>query len=51
MEQATHTMAYRVCTILIGAGRTAGLADKADVYFAAGRLTEAEYLELLSLLA
>lgn len=43
-------MTYRLCMALIKAGRTAGLADKIDVFFAAGRLTEAEYEKLISLL-
>ena len=51
MEQATtHTMAYRICMILINAGRTTGLADKLDVYFGAGRVTNEEYLELIDML-
>lgn len=43
-------MAYTLCKKLIALGRTDGLADKLDVYFAAGRLTEAEYKELMGLL-
>ena len=50
MEQTTNTMAYRICMILINAGRTTGLADKLDVYFGAGRITNEEYLELIGLL-
>lgn len=43
-------MTYKLCRKLIELGRTAGLADKMDVYFAAGRLTEEEYTELMGLL-
>lgn len=50
METVTHSMAYRICGILINAGRTTGLADKIDVYFAANRLTETEYIELMGML-
>lgn len=41
-------MTYKLCKKLIALGRTDGLADKLDVYFAAGRLTEAEYKELMA---
>lgn len=43
-------MTYKLCIKLIRAGKTDGLADKLDVYFAAGRLTEEEYKELMSML-
>lgn len=46
-----HTMAYRICLILINAGRTTGLADKLDVYFGASRITDDEYRELAGMLA
>ena len=35
---------------LIEKGQTAGLAEKIDVFFAVGRLTEAEYKELTALI-
>lgn len=41
-------MVYKLCKKLIVLGRTDGLADKLDVYFAVGRLTEAEYRELMA---
>ena len=44
-------MLYRTCKRLIERGLTNGLADKLDVLFAAGRLTEEEYKELTELLA
>lgn len=44
-------MAYALCKKLIALGRTEGLSDKLDVYFAAGRLTAEEYRELMGLLS
>ena len=44
-------MLYRICKRLIERGQTAGLADKLDVFYAIGRITEAEYRELIELLA
>ena len=35
---------------MIERGQTDGLEDKLDIFFAAGKLTEAEYNELLGLL-
>ena len=43
-------MLYKTLKKLIALGKTEGLADKLDVYFALGRLTEAEYSELIALL-
>lgn len=43
-------MTYKLCKKLIELGRTAGLADKLDVYFAVGRLTEEEYTDLMGML-
>jgi hypothetical protein len=43
-------MLYRVLKRLIETGSTAGLAEKIDVFFAVGKLTEEEYLELLAML-
>ena len=39
-------MLYRTLKRLIELGRTEGLAEKIDVFFAAGKLTETEYNEL-----
>lgn len=44
-------MLYRICKRLIERGQTAGLADKLDVFYAIGRITEDEYKELSELLA
>ena len=44
-------MLYRVLMRLIEKGQTDGLGEKIDVFFAVGKLTEAEYGELTALLA
>lgn len=43
-------MLYRVLKKLIENGQTDGLAEKIDVFYATGKLTEAEYTELVGLL-
>jgi hypothetical protein len=43
-------MLYRTRKRLIERGQTAGLAEKIDVFYALGRITEAEYKELTELL-
>lgn len=43
-------MLYRTCKRLIERGQTAGLADKLDIFYARGRITEDEYKELTELL-
>lgn len=44
-------MLYRTCKRLIERGQTAGLAEKIDIFYALGRITEVEYRELTELLA
>lgn len=44
-------MLYRVIKRLIERRQTDGLAEKLDIFFVAGRITEAEYTELAGLLA
>ena len=44
-------MLYRTIKALIAKGRTEGLAEKIDVFYAAGKLTDDEYNELIGLLA
>lgn len=44
-------MLYRTIKRLIEKGLTAGLAEKIDIFFAASKLTEAEYTELTAMLA
>lgn len=43
-------MLYRTLKRMIERGQTDGLEDKLDIFFAAGKLTEVEYNELLGLL-
>ncbi|WP_200809413.1 hypothetical protein [Intestinibacillus massiliensis] len=43
-------MLYRTLKRLIERGQTEGLDVKVDIFFAKGKLTEAEYAELTSLL-
>lgn len=43
-------MLYRVLKRLIELGKTEGLEERIDVFFAAGKLTEEEYNELIELL-
>ena len=40
-------MLYRPLKRLIALGRTEGLEERIDVFFAAGKLTEEEYNELI----
>lgn len=43
-------MLYRTLKRMIERGQTTGIEDKIDIFYAAGKLTEAEYNELLALL-
>ena len=43
-------MLFIILKALIAAGQTEGLAEKIDVFYAYGKLTDAEYLELIALL-
>lgn len=43
-------IAYKACIALINAGRTDGLADKIDLFFSFNRITEEQYIELMSML-
>lgn len=45
-----HTTTYNLCMKLIKIGKTNGLMEKVDVYYAANRLTEEEYKDLASIL-
>lgn len=44
-------MLYRTLLALIKKGQTEGLAEKIDVFFAAGKITEEQYAELTATLA
>lgn len=43
-------MLYRTLKRMIERGQTANLADKLDIFFATGRITEEEYTELTGML-
>jgi len=43
-------MLYRTLKRMIERGNTDGIEEKLDIFFAAGKLSEAEYNELISLL-
>ena len=44
-------MLYRTLKRMIERGNTAGMAEKLDIFFAADKLTAAEYQELTAMLA
>lgn len=43
-------MLYRTLKRMIERGNTAGMTEKLDIFFAADKLTEAEYQELTAML-
>lgn len=43
-------MLYRTLKRMIERGQTAGMAAKLDIFFAADKITEAEYSELTAML-
>ena len=43
-------MLYRTLVALIKTGATDGLEEKIDIFFAAGKITEEEYTNLISAL-
>ena len=43
-------MLYRTLKRMIERGQTEGIEEKIDVFYAAGKLSEAEYNELIALL-
>lgn len=43
-------MLYRTLKRMIERGQTDGLEEKIDVFYAAGKLTEGEYAELIAML-
>ena len=44
-------MLYRVLKRMIERGQTEGMEEKLDIFFAAGKLTEGEYNELIAMLS
>lgn len=43
-------MLYRTLKRMIERGQTAGMVEKLDIFYAADKLTEAQYTELVALL-
>lgn len=43
-------MLYRTLKRMIERGQTEGMEEKIDIFFAAGKLTESEYTELMDML-
>lgn len=43
-------MLYRTLMKMIEKGMTDGLAEKIDIFYATGKLTDAEYTDLVSML-
>lgn len=43
-------MLYRTLKRMIERGQTAGIEEKLDIFYAADKLTEAEYSELINML-
>ena len=43
-------MLFRTLKRMIERGQTEGMAEKLDIFFAANKLTEAEYTELVAML-
>ena len=51
MSKASEMVLYRTCKRMIERGSTDGLAEKIDIFYAAGKLTDEHYAELTALLA
>lgn len=50
MSKATELVLYHTCLRMIERGSTDGLAEKIDVFYAAGKLTDKHYTELTDML-
>lgn len=50
MSKATEMVLYRTCNRMIERGSTDGLAEKIDIFYAAGKLTDEHYAELTEML-
>ena len=44
-------MLYRTLKRMIERGQTAGMEEKLDIFYAANKLTEAQYIELIGMLS
>lgn len=50
MSKTTEMVLYRTCKRMIERGSTGGLAEKIDIFYAAGKLTDEHYAELTEML-
>lgn len=46
MSKASEMVLYRTCKRMIQRGTIDGLAEKIDIFYAAGKLTDGHYTEL-----
>lgn len=44
-------MLYRTLKRMIERGQTDGMSEKLDIFFAANKLSEAEYMELIAMIS
>ena len=51
MSKSSEMVLYRTCKRMIQRGTIDGLAEKIDIFYAAGKLTDGLYTELTGLLA
>ena len=50
MSKAAEIVLHRTCKRMIERGSTDGLAEKIDIFYAAGKLTDEHYAELTGML-
>ena len=50
LSERSKNMLYRTLKRMIERGQTDGIAEKIDIFFAAGKLTEEQYMELTAML-
>ena len=50
MSKSSEMVLYRTCKRMIQRGTIDGLAEKIDIFYAAGKLTDEHYTELTGLL-
>ncbi len=51
MSKASEMVLYRTCKRMIQRNTIDGLAEKIDIFYAAGKLTDEHYAELTGMLA
>ena len=49
MSKASEMVLYRTCKRMIQRGTIDGLAEKIDIFYAAGKLTDEHYKEMMDL--